>query len=626
MEREAKTERGLAGLQRLAIVTTLMTYLLVLSGGTVRVTGSGLGCPDWPLCHGQVIPPLEKHTLVEYSHRLTASTVSVLVLATAVVAWRASRRKAGTPQDPASGRNRAVLYPALAAVVFLIAQVILGGITVLNELPPTIVTAHLATSMALFASLLVLTVGAFAADPRRALGRLRTTEGFALLAGATALAIYALMLTGSYVTGQGAGYACRGWPLCNGKIVPGGDRLADIHAFHRLAAAAAGVLVAVLVWQAVTRQRHNRPLLTAAVTAGALYIAQVLVGAGNIWLKLSEHIRVAHLGAAALLWGALVVTAALAFHAARRGRADGAGAGEGDEQRSGSVRETVSAYIGLTKPRIVELLLVTTVPAMVLAQRGMPHPLLILGTLIGGTLTAGGANAINCYIDRDIDGVMKRTRRRALPSHRVLPDRALAFGIAIGVIGFLELAVLINLLSAVLAVSAILFYVFVYTLWLKRSTVQNIVIGGAAGAVPPLVGWAAVTGRLDLPALVLFAIIFLWTPPHFWALALRYRADYAAAHVPMLPVARGEEETRRQIFIYSLVLVAVTLLLYVTGGAGVVYLAAALVLGGGLIRMAFQLLRAKDAFPVMKLFSYSITYLALLFGAMLLDQAVRSLL
>jgi protoheme IX farnesyltransferase len=597
-------------LQRLALVTCLLTYLLVLSGGTVRVTGSGLGCPDWPLCHGQVIPPFEKHTLIEYAHRLTASLVSVLVLATAVTAWRAYRR------------NRAVLLPALAAVVVLVVQVVLGGLTVLHELPATIVTAHLAASMALFAAELLVAVAAFATDPRRRIAGVRVGEGFAFLAGATALAVYLLMLTGSYVTGKGAGLACRGWPLCNGALFPGGERMADVHAFHRFVAAGTGVLVAVLVWQALARQRRNPLLLAAAITAGVAFVAQVFVGAGNVWLELDEWVRVAHLGMAACVWGALVVTAALAFHAARGARGTGDAAGPPAPR---TARETVSAYFGLTKPRIIELLLVTTVPAMVLATGGLPDPWLVLGTLVGGTLTAGGANAINCYLDRDIDEVMQRTRGRALPSHRVRPERALVFGIAIGVLGFLELAMLVNLLSAVLAVSAILFYVFVYTLWLKRTSTQNIVIGGAAGAVPPLVGWAAVTGRLDLPALVLFAIIFCWTPPHFWALALRYRADYAAAHVPMLPVARGEEATRRQIFWYSLVLVAVTLLLFVTGGAGIVYLVVALLLGAGLVRMAWQLRRDRDRFPVMKLFSYSITYLALLFAAMVVDQAVRAI-
>jgi heme o synthase len=198
-------------------------------------------------------------------------------------------------------------------------------------------------------------------------------------------------------------------------------------------------------------------------------------------------------------------------------------------------KERLAAYVGLTKPRIIELLLVTTVPAMVLAEKGIPSTWLMLVTLVGGTLAAGGANTINCVIDRDIDEQMQRTHRRPLPKGSVTPANALRFGIALEVFAFLLLWGTVNLLAAILAVSATAFYVFVYTMWLKRSTTQNIVIGGAAGAVPVLVGWAAVTGRVGLPAWIMFAIIFFWTPPHFWALAMRYRDDYAKAGVPMLP-------------------------------------------------------------------------------------------
>jgi protoheme IX farnesyltransferase len=282
-----------------------------------------------------------------------------------------------------------------------------------------------------------------------------------------------------------------------------------------------------------------------------------------------------------------------------------------------------SAYLALTKPRIVLLLLITTVPAMILADGGLPSLSLIAATLFGGTLSAGGANAINQFIDRDIDEVMTRTRRRPLPAHTIEPRRALAFGISLGVIGFVWLALVVNLPAALLSASALLFYVFVYTLWLKRATPQNIVIGGAAGAAPALVGWAAVTGRVEWPAVVLFAIVFVWTPPHFWALSLRYQRDYAAAGVPMLPVVAGDEATVRQILVYSVVLVGVSLLLWPVARTGLIYPASAIALGGAFLTRAMHLRTRRTTAAAMSLFRFSIAYLALLFGAVALDALVR---
>jgi protoheme IX farnesyltransferase len=244
-------------------------------------------------------------------------------------------------------------------------------------------------------------------------------------------------------------------------------------------------------------------------------------------------------------------------------------------------------------------------------------------TLFGGALSAASANVLNCYLDRDIDALMRRTARRPLPAHRVDPGDALRFGLVLGVAGFVWLWATVYLLSAVLATSAILFYVFVYTLGLKRRSTQNIVIGGAAGAVPVLVGWAAVTGRVELPALVLFAIIFYWTPPHFWALALRYKDDYAAAGVPMLPVVRGATETSNQILYYTVLLVTVTLLLYPAGRMGVVYLAAAVALGAAFVWRALALRRDLSSRRAIRLFSFSNQYLALLFLAMAVDAVVH---
>ncbi len=277
----------------------------------------------------------------------------------------------------------------------------------------------------------------------------------------------------------------------------------------------------------------------------------------------------------------------------------------------------LGGFVALTKPRIIELLLVTTIPAMILADRSWPGTWLVLATLIGGTLSAGGANAINNVIDRDIDGEMRRTAHRPLPARRIEPGAALVFGIGLGLAGFVWLWITTNLLAAVLAAAALLFYVFVYTLYLKRSSTQNIVIGGAAGAVPALVGWAAVDGSLALPAWIMFAIVFYWTPPHFWALSLRYREDYARAGVPMLPVVKGEAATLRSIWLYTLQLFAITLVLFAAAEMSLFYLGSAVVLGGLLLAGAWRLRTHSE--EAMRFFGYSNIYLTLLFGAIAID-------
>ncbi|MGD2050929.1 MAG: heme o synthase [Acidimicrobiia bacterium] len=275
------------------------------------------------------------------------------------------------------------------------------------------------------------------------------------------------------------------------------------------------------------------------------------------------------------------------------------------------------AYVELTKPRIIELLLTTTLPAMVVAAGGWPGTWLVVATLVGGTLSSGGANAINQVIDRDIDRVMARTRRRPIPTGRVSERAAVGFGLVLGVAGFAWLWATVNLLAALLSTAALAFYVLVYSMALKRSTTQNIVIGGAAGSVPALVGWAAVTGSVALPAWVMFAVVFFWTPPHFWALAIRYRDDYAAAGVPMLPVVVGVERALDHILAYSVVLVGVSLLLPATGAVGWIYLTVAAGLGVWLVAGTWRLRRAPE--EAMRFFGYSNVYLAVLFLAMALD-------
>jgi protoheme IX farnesyltransferase len=288
-----------------------------------------------------------------------------------------------------------------------------------------------------------------------------------------------------------------------------------------------------------------------------------------------------------------------------------------------SSRARVGGFVALTKPRIIELLLVTTVPTMVVAKRGLPSAWLILATVVGGTLAAGGANAINMVVDRDIDALMKRTQNRPLVTGLVAPTEALTFAIALEVAAFALLSATVNVLSAVLAVSATAFYVFVYTLWLKRTSSSNIVIGGAAGAVPVLVGWTAVTDSLGWAPFVLFAVIFVWTPPHFWALAVKYRDDYTAANVPMLPSVATMRTTSIRILAYTLILWALTILFIPVASMGVIYAVAAVVLGAVFTGMAVQLLRTESPATAMRLFSWSITYVMLLFGAMALDQLVH---
>jgi protoheme IX farnesyltransferase len=294
-----------------------------------------------------------------------------------------------------------------------------------------------------------------------------------------------------------------------------------------------------------------------------------------------------------------------------------------------SVRDVLKGYLALTKPRIIELLLITTVPTMVVAANGWPRAWLVVATLVGGTLAAGGANAFNMVIDRDIDAIMERTKRRPLVTGVMSPTSAALFAVALELVAFAVLAIWVNQLSAWLALSATAFYVVVYTMILKRRSKQNIVIGGAAGAVPVLVGWAAVTNSLTWTPVLLFLVIFLWTPPHFWALAVRYRDDYQAAHVPMMPVVASLRRTTLEILIYSVVLWALTLLIGSSAHLGWIYAISATVLGAMFSFYALRLYRharndKADVAEAMRLFHFSITYLSALFILMAVDVLVRN--
>jgi protoheme IX farnesyltransferase len=607
----------------LAVATAVAAYLLILLGGLVRITGSGMACPDWPLCHGRLVPPLEGPVLIEYAHRLVAASVSVLVVAAAIAAFAARRAV------PRAG-GMAIIVLALVA-----AQVVLGGLTVKMDLTPALVTTHLGVAMLFLAGLLVQAVIALRGPEGPA------PAGFRALALVTLVATYVMILIGGVLGSSGAALACPSLPACRGSVLLPPDWQAHVHMLHR----AWGVVVTVLVVATAFAAARTgvRSLAATANLAVVLVLAQFAAGVVNVATRLSPTVQGVHLGLAAALFGALVVLAAMAGPQRQPAReAVRANAGTLRTIAGGSVDDPAEAiswtparrrpaavsavardYLVLMKPRIILLLLVTTVTTMVVAA---PHHLslaILALTVLGGTLAAGSANAFNMYIDRDIDAVMQRTCLRPVPSGRLRPAEAVGFGVVTGVLSIVVLAWGVNVLSAVLSTAGIVFYVGVYTLWLKRTTPQNIVIGGAAGAVPPLVGWAAASGHLAPPAVALFAIVFLWTPPHFWALALAKTDDYRAAGVPMLPVVRGEQETRRQIFLYSLALSAATLALYVPlRTLGPLYLGLTLVLDAVFVLLAWAVLTKRSPRADMSLFGYSLLYLALLFGAMVADRLV----
>jgi heme o synthase len=613
--------------QKLAAATVVTAILLVTIGVIVRATGSGLGCPDWPLCNGRIIPAFDDpKAWIEWVHRTVAVVIGFEVIALAALAFVDMRRR------------RTLVAATIVAVLLVGFQAWLGRETVRLGNSGESVTAHLASAMALVG--LLVWILARSLYPATLTGR--GSQRFTLIAALGAGSVFALLLFGSHVTATSQWIVFPDWPLMNGALFPALTDANSAHVLHRWVAVIVGLIVAAVLVAAWRRRPRTRPIVRLASIAAVLFPIQAVVGGLQILTGLSGWSQTLHLALGAIIWALLVALVAISYLEARAAPADvvtADGATERDDAANAGERrttkDTVRAYVALTKPRIIELLLVTTVPAMVLATRFVPGvqlghwAWLTVWTLVGGTLAAGSANAINCYIDRDIDELMTRTRRRPLPAHEVDPERAFVFGLVLGAVSFVVLAWFVNLIAAFLGLLAIAFYVVVYTIFLKRSTPQNIVIGGAAGALPPVIGWAAVTGNVGIPALVLFALVFYWTPPHFWALSLRIRKDYAAAGVPMLPVVRGIPETTRQIGLYTILMVAISLILFAVARMGPIYLAAAVVLGALFLRQAYGLWRRGDSEEestagAIRLYKYSISYLTLLFAAIAVDAVVMT--
>jgi heme o synthase len=432
-------------------------------------------------------------------------------------------------------------------------------------------------------------------------------SSFARLVLSLFFVVLALTVIGRIVSLTAAWAYCTGFPLC----IPS-QPMGWLKQAHILLVGVASVLMFFVLRQAWTKHRSQKVLLPLTTILGVMFFGQALVGAMQVIQSYPPHLVLLHTLTTIALWVSLLL---LVY-------TSGVLAVETSPATNLDRQQRIKDFIALSKPLIVGLLLITTYGGLVIGGKEWPSFSLTIWTLIGGALAAGGSSALNQYIDRELDKQMQRTAKRPLADGRLTDAEGLAFGLGLSLISYYVLACFVNGLAALLSLAGIIYYVILYSLWLKKATVQNIVIGGGAGAIPPMVGYAAATGYLDWTAWILFAIIFMWTPPHFWALAIVRIKDYEKAGVPMLPVVRGELETRRQIFIYTLELIAVTLLLPILQLAGTVYLVSSLVLGGALIYAAWAVWKQGGNKVAWRMYKWSSTYLVFIFLAIMIDAVL----
>jgi heme o synthase len=585
---------------RFAVATAFATYLLILIGGLVHGTGSSLACPDWPTCYGTLMPKMEGGVLVEHSHRLAAGTVVVLTLALALLLqWGPARLTAG-----AQVQLRRLRPFGWLAVALVVIQALLGGITVLLRLPTPVSTAHTAISLLFFLTLFYV---ALRSRPHLA-GAIEPAPPLVpRLALVTAVATFFQMVLGGLVRHSGAALACTDFPLCRGSLWPDSHPTVLIQALHRLNAVAVAVMVVACA--IVTFRRTTRGDLRAlAAAAVGLVAVQIWLGARAVSTFLDLATVEAHLAIATALLAALVAIVLRAAPDAIPGRPSLA---------------WMADMVRLGKPRITGLVIVTFTGGLWLAPGEIAHWRAIMA-LIGTALLVAASNTINMYLERDVDPLMDRTRNRPLVRGTVSPEAALAFGAALACIGGPLVGLGSNLLTGVLGMLAFGSYVAVYTP-LKRHSGAALFVGAVPGALPPLMGWTAVTGRLDAPGLALFAILFCWQIPHFLAIAIYRAADYARAGLKVLPLTVSAAVTRVTILTFSVALVAATVVLEPLHVAGRPYVLAAILLGAVFIGWAFAgLRRAASPSPTWarSLFFYSLVYLTLLFVALIVDRSI----
>ena len=590
----------------LTLATTIVLFLTVVLGGIVRVAEAGNACSDWPTCLGQWTPPIEPNALVNYLHRATTALIFLLLLRSLWVGY--------------IGQATPVVRKLLMVSMVLLGLQVLWGWAIASgdysAFHDWINVIHLLFSLAMLGSMSAVLVLSFYrqyASGNR--GRLTFQSKFGRTSIVLLISLFVLLISGAMVTNIPERLNCASWPLCTEQFFPS-DWASWINMTHRTLVLLTGILMVATWIQAWRTQRSQTPILVSTTVGVVLFFAQALMGAKMVD-GFPTYLLVLHQATAVAVWIAFVVQAVVTGLAVRS---------TGDElDEAAQIQGGKGLWkdlLMLTKPRVVVLLLVTTLAGMVIGAREWPRLDIMLWTLLGGFMAAGGSGAINQYIDREDDGKMQRTQKRPIPSGRLTPGEGLAFGAAMVLSSFYLMTAFVNFLSALLVLTGIIYYVLIYSIFLKKTTVQNIVIGGGAGAIPPLVGWAAATGSLNIPALFLFAIVFMWTPPHFWALALVRRKDYARAGVPMLPVVRGEKETRWQIFLFTVELVGLTLLLPLFGLGGSIYLFSAVLFGLWLLMAAWKVWKLGGNKLAWKMYRYSSMYLAFLFIALMVDRLV----